>query len=126
MRRSEAEREAEPGRSRFRELLEQYGGTVTTGMKKVRANYLDQEEAAQELENLTAEKEKPLGDFLVLHGVELFSLLSMKHHLFSRNSGEYAPGVITGVNDVGTFYYGICNAAHCRNRQKLRRSDVPR
>ncbi len=135
-RRSEAGREAEAGRARFRELLEQNDGTVTAEMKKLRAAYLEQEETVRELESLTGEKEKQLpqlahvtgrkanayvfchegitdervdellGDFLVLHGAELFSLLSMKYRQFSRTGGEYIPGVITGVNDADTLYNG--------------------
>lgn len=136
-RRSEAVQEAEAGRARFRILLEQNGGTVTAEMKKLRAAYLEQEETARELESLTGKKEKQLpqlahatgrkanayvfchegitdervdellDDFMVLHGAELFSLLSMKHRQFSRTGGEYAPGVVNGVNDADTLYDGF-------------------
>jgi hypothetical protein len=136
-RRSEAEREAEAGRARFRELLDQNSGTVTAEMKKLRAAYLEQEETARELESLTGEKEKQLpqlahntgckanayvlshegitdervdellGDFLVLHGAELFSLLNMKYRQFRRTGSEYMPGVMEGVNDADTLYDGF-------------------
>jgi hypothetical protein len=136
-RRSEAEREAEAGRVRFRELLEQNSGTVTAEMKKLRAAYLEQEETARELESLTGEKEKQLpqlahntgckatayvlshegitdervdellSDFLVLHGAELFSLMNMKYRQFRRTGSEYMPGVIEGVNDADTLFDGF-------------------
>ncbi len=136
-RRSEAEREAEAGRARFRELLEQNSGTVTAEMKKLRAAYLEEEETARELESLTGEKEKQLpqlahvtgckanayvlshesitdermdellGDFLVLHGAELFSLLNMKYRQLRRTGSEHMPGVIAGVNDADTLFDGF-------------------
>jgi len=52
------ERRAEAGRARFREMLEQNGGTVTAEMKKLRAAYLEQEESARVLDSLTEKKGK--------------------------------------------------------------------
>lgn len=47
-------------RTRFGELLEQNGGTVTPEMKALRAEYLEQQETATELAGLITQREKQL------------------------------------------------------------------
>ncbi|MCW1834510.1 hypothetical protein OLZ33_21300 [Pantoea ananatis] len=123
-------------RARFRELLEQNGGTVTPEMKALRAEYLEQQETAAELAGLITQREKQLpglGDvagqkahayitcherimderidalideFFIVHGVELTSLLRMKYSQFERDGSPHAPGVLEGANDADTLYRG--------------------
>jgi hypothetical protein len=132
--RTETEQASQDNRARFRELLEQSGGTVTPEMKALRAEYLEQQETASDLSGLIAEKEKQLpaladatgrkanayvfchegimderidtliDEFFIVHGVELSSLLRMKYSQFERNGSVYAPGVIEGANDADTLY----------------------
>jgi len=132
--RTETEQASQDNRARFRELLEQSGGTVTPEMKALRAEYLEQQETASDLAGLIAEKEKQLpaladatgrkanayvfchegimderidtliDEFFIVHGVELGSLLRMKYSQFERNGSVYAPGVIEGTNDADTLY----------------------
>jgi hypothetical protein len=133
-RKAEMEQVSRDNRARFRELLGQSGGNVTPEMKKLRAEYLEQQETASDLAGLIAEKEKQLpvladvtgrkanayvfchegitderidtliDDFFIIHGTELGSLLRMKYSQFERNGSTHAPGVIDGANDADTLY----------------------
>ncbi|WP_200286830.1 hypothetical protein [Pantoea ananatis] len=124
-------------RARFRELLEQNGGTVTPEMKALRAEYLEQQETAAELAGLITQREKQLpgladvtgqkahayitchesimderidtliDEFFIVHGVELTSLLKMKYRQFERDGSPHAPGVLEGANDADTLYRGF-------------------
>ncbi|WP_210523493.1 hypothetical protein [Pantoea ananatis] len=123
-------------RARFRELLEQNGGTVTPEMKALRAEYLEQQETATELAGLITQREKQLpgladvtgqkahayitcherimderidaliDEFFIFHAIELTSLLRMKYRQFERDGSPHAPGVLEGANDADTLYRG--------------------
>ncbi|WAH51798.1 hypothetical protein LMA04_17090 [Pseudescherichia vulneris] len=131
---AETEQASMNNRARFRELLEQNGGTVTPDMKELRAEYLEQQETASDLAGLIAGMEKQLpaladvtgrkadayvfchegivderidtliSDFFIVHGIELTSLLRMKYSQFERNGSAHAPGVIEGANDADALY----------------------
>lgn len=133
-RKAETEQASQDNRARFREMLEQNGGTVTPEMKALRAEYLEQQEAASDLTGLIAEREKQLpaladatgrkanayvfchdsimderidtliDEFFMVNGVELGSLFRMKYSQFERNGSVHAAGVIEGANDADTLY----------------------
>ncbi|WP_235318778.1 hypothetical protein [Pantoea stewartii] len=124
-------------RTRFGELLEQNGGTVTPEMKALRAEYLEQQETATELAGLITQREKQLpgladvtgqkahayitcherimderidaliDEFFIFHAIELTSLLRMKYSQFERDGSPHAPGVLEGANDADTLYRGF-------------------
>ena len=134
---AQTEQAGQDNRTRFRELLEQNGGTVTPEMKALRAEYLEQQETATELAGLITQREKHLpgladvtgqkahayitcherimderidtliDEFFIVHGVELSSLLKMKYRQFERDGSPHAPGVLEGANDADTLYSGF-------------------
>jgi len=134
---TQTEQAGRDNRARFRELLEQNGGTVTPEMKALRAEYLEQQETATELAGLVTQREKQLpgladvtgqkahayitcherimderidtliDEFFIVHGVELTSLLKMKYRQFERDGSPHAPGVLEGANDADTLYRGF-------------------
>ncbi|MGP0154586.1 hypothetical protein [Pantoea ananatis] len=133
---AQTEQAGQDNRARFRELLEQNGGTVTPDMKALRAEYLEQQETATELAGLITQREKQLpgladvtgqkahayitcherimderineliDEFFLFHAIELTSLLRMKYSQLKRYGSPYAPGVIEGANDADTLYRG--------------------
>lgn len=133
---TKTEQASRDNRPRFRELLEQNGGTVTPEVKALRAEYLEQQKTATRLAGLITRREKQLpeladvigqkahayvtcherimderidaliNEFFLFHSIELTSLLRMKYSQFERYDSAHAPGVLEGANDADTLYRG--------------------
>ncbi|MGG6110096.1 hypothetical protein ACQV2E_11310 [Pantoea allii] len=126
---TKTEQASRDNRPRFRELLEQNGGTVTPEVKALRTENLGQQETANELAGLITQREKQLpglayvtgrkahayitcheridaliDEFFIFHAIELTSLLRMKYSQFERDGSPHAPGVLEGANDADTLY----------------------
>jgi len=119
---TETEQASRDSRPRFRDLLEQNGGTVTPEMKTLRTENLGQQETANELAGLITQREKQLpelanvtgqkahayvtcherimdegidvliNEFFIVNGVELTSLLRMKYRQFERDGSPMRRG----------------------------------
>ncbi|WHS98821.1 MAG: hypothetical protein LZT29_01777 [Pantoea stewartii] len=109
---------------------------ATESVEALRAEYLEQQETANELAGLITQREKQLpeladvtgqkahayitcherimderidaliDEFFIFHAIELTSLLRMKYSQFERDGSPHAPGVLEGANDADTLYRG--------------------